>query len=129
MRKAINISLILLSLIAICVVEQVLADSYLTGVKERIEEIRVLYLESENINSTILISKTNELENFWKNKEAVLCNFVNHKDIEDIGVEITKMQNAIKEENSDAFSESVDLVKFYVDGYRHVIGISIQNIF
>ena len=129
MKKAINVIILVLLLISTCITEQVLADSYLDGVKKRVEEIRIEYLETNNVNNTMLISKTNELENYWQNKEEILCNFVNHKDIEDIGVEITKMKNALKEENKKSFSESLDLVKFYVEGYKHIIGISLQNIF
>ena len=55
MRKAINISLILLSLVAICIVEQVLAENYLNGVKERIEEIGMdNFLEEEKINEELI---------------------------------------------------------------------------
>lgn len=129
MRKAINISIIVLFLIAICTVEQILAQNYLNGVQTRIEDISYEYLSSEEIKETKLISKTNELENYWTSKESVLCNFVNHKDIEDIGIEINKMQSAIKENNKEQFAQSIDLIKFYLKGYQHVIGISIQNIF
>ena len=129
MRKAINISIIVLFLIAICTVEQILAQTYLNGVQNRIEDISYEYLASAEINTTKLISKTNELESYWTEKESVLCNFVNHKDIEDIGIEINKMQNAIKENSREQFAQSIDLIKFYLKGYQHVIGISIQNIF
>lgn len=129
MKKAINISLIILFLIAICTVEQVLAQKYLNSVQTKIDEIYIEMQASSDINTTKLISKTSELENYWTQKESVLCNFVNHKDIEDIGVEINKMQSALKENNKDQFSQSVDLIKFYLKGYQHVIGISIQNIF
>lgn len=129
MKKAINISLIVLFLIAICTVEQVLAQKYLNSVQTKIDEIYIEMQASSDINTTKLISKTSELENYWTQKESVLCNFVNHKDIEDIGVEINKMQSALKENNKDQFSQSVDLIKFYLKGYQHVIGISIQNIF
>ena len=46
-----------------------------------------------------------------------------------IGIEINKMQSAIKENNKEQFAQSIDLIKFYLKGYQHVIGISIQNIF
>lgn len=129
MKKAINITIIILLLIGICVLEQVLADKYLAEVESRIDSIYTTFLSVDNINNTQLISQTNELEEYWTNKESILCNFVNHKDIEDIGVEINKMQTATKDNNKDQYYESLKLVKFYLKGYKHVIGISIQNIF
>lgn len=129
MKKAINITIIILLLIGICVLEQVLADKYLAEVESRVDSIYTTFLSVDDINNTQLISQTNELEEYWTNKESILCNFVNHKDIEDIGVEINKMQTATKDNNKDQYYESLKLVKFYLKGYKHVIGISIQNIF
>ena len=39
------------------------------------------------------------------------------------------MQTATKNSNKEQYYESLKLVKFYLKGYKHVIGISIQNIF
>ncbi len=129
MKKFINITIIILLLIAVCVVEQVLADKYLAEVEARVNTIYENFIALDDINDTKLIAQTNELEEYWTAKESVLCNFVNHKDIEDIGVEINKMQTATKDSNKDQYYESLKLVKFYLKGYKHVIGISIQNIF
>lgn len=129
MKKFINITIIILLLIAVCVVEQVLADKYLAEVEKRVDNIYENFISLDGINDTKLIAQTNELEEYWTAKESVLCNFVNHKDIEDIGVEINKMQTATKDNNKDQYYESLKLVKFYLKGYKHVIGISIQNIF
>ena len=129
MKKFINITIIILLLIAVCVVEQVLADKYLAEVEKRVDTIYENFIALDDINNTKLIAQTNELEEYWTAKESVLCNFVNHKDIEDIGVEINKMQTATKDNNKDQYYESLKLVKFYLKGYKHVIGISIQNIF
>lgn len=129
MKKVINISIIILILVAICVTEQVLADKYLGEVENRVDKIYENFIALDDINNTMLISQTNELEEYWTAKESVLCNFVNHKDIEDIGVEINRMQTATKDNNKDQYYESLKLVKFYLMGYKHVIGISIQNIF
>ena len=129
MKKFINITIIILLLIAVCIVEQVLADKYLAEVEARVDTIYENFITLADINDTKLIAQTNELEEYWTAKESVLCNFVNHKDIEDIGVEINKMQTATKDSNKDQYYESLKLVKFYLKGYKHVIGISIQNIF
>lgn len=129
MKKFINITIIILLLIAVCVVEQVLADKYLAEVEARVDTIYENFIALDDINDTKLIAQTNELEEYWTAKESVLCNFVNHKDIEDIGVEINKMQTATNNSNKEQYYESLKLVKFYLMGYKHVIGISIQNIF
>ena len=129
MKKAINIIIIVLFLIAICAVEQVLSTKYLKEVEARVDGIYETFAALENINNTKLISEMSELENFWTAKENVLCNFVNHKDIEDIGVEINKLHSAINQNDKNQFSQSLNLIKFYLDAYKHILGISIQNTF
>ncbi len=73
--------------------------------------------------------KAKELESYWQAKESIICTFVNHKEIEDVGIEINKLQTAVKQNNREAFIESLNLIFFYLDGYEHVIGINLQSIF
>lgn len=129
MKKAINIGIIVLFLIAICAVEQILSTKYLNEVETRVDKIYETFASLEEINNTKLISQMSELENFWTKKESVLCNFVNHKDIEDIGVEINKLHSAINQNDKNQFGQSLNLIKFYLDAYTHILGISIQNVF
>lgn len=129
MKKAIHIILIVLGLIALCTVEQIIAEKYLNDVQEKVDNLYTEFLAAENIINTKLIANTNQLADFWKEKENVLCTFVNHKDIEEIGEEITKLQSSVKNNNSEQYLQSIDLIKFYLQGYKHIIGISIQNVF
>lgn len=129
MKKAINIGIIVLFLIAICAVEQVLSTNYLKDVETRVDKIYETFASLEDIRNTKLISEMSELENFWTRKESVLCNFVNHKDIEEIGVEINKLHSAITQNDKNQFAQSLNLIKFYLDAYTHVLGISVQNAF
>ena len=128
MKKAIHIIIIVVGLITICTIEQLLANKYFKEVEERANNLYVQFLSTNQIDTKI-ISNTNELADFWKNKENILCTFVNHKEIEEIGEEITKMQAAVKNNNLQQYLESLDLIKFYVEGYKHIIGINLQNIF
>lgn len=127
--KVLNVIVIILFLIGICLTEQLLANKYLNEMKEKMTSLNNYFISVNNLADTKLINDTNAIEEFWTKKEEVLCNFVNHKDIEDIGVELNKMQSAIKNDDKDAYTESLKLIFFYINSYRHVIGISIQNIF
>ena len=129
MRKLINVIIIILFLVGICLTEQILADKYLNEMQEKMTTLNEYFISIEDIADTKLINDTNAINEFWTKKEEILCNFVNHKDIEDIGVELNKMQTATKNNDKNAYSESLKLIFFYLSAYRHVIGISIQNIF
>ncbi|MGN0748819.1 MAG: DUF4363 family protein [Christensenellales bacterium] len=129
MKKAIHISIIILFLIGICITEQILYQKYFEETTKRVEELRLVTETSTDINTEEIISRTNDLEDYWTKKESVLCTFINHKEIEDIGVEISKLKSAIKENEKHVFVESLNLISFYLKSYEHMIGINAQNIF
>ena len=129
MKKAIHISIIILFLIGICITEQILYQKYFEETTKRVEELRLVAETSTDINTEEIISRTNDLEYYWTKKESVLCTFINHKEIEDIGVEISKLKSAIKENEKHVFVESLNLISFYLKSYEHMIGINAQNIF
>ncbi len=129
MKKAIHISIIILFLIGICITEQILYQKYFEETTKRVEELRLVAETSTDINTEEIISRTNDLEDYWTKKESVLCTFINHKEIEDIGVEISKLKSAIKENEKHVFVESLNLISFYLKSYEHMIGINAQNIF
>lgn len=129
MRKAIHISIIIIFLIGIITLEQLLTQNYLTETNNLVEQLITISETSENVNTDEIIAKTNELEKFWDKKEKVICTFVNHKEIEDVGVEISKLKSAIEENEKQVYVESINLVAFYLKAYQHIIGINIQSIF
>ena len=129
MKKAIHISIIILFLIGICITEQILYQKYFEETTKRVEELRLVAETSTDIDTEEIISRTNDLEDYWTKKESVLCTFINHKEIEDIGVEISKLKSAIKENEKHVFVESLNLISFYLKSYEHMIGINAQNIF
>ena len=129
MKKAIHISIIILFLVAICLTEQFLYKKYFNETSKKVENLRVIAEISTDINTQEIIDLTNDLEDYWTKKESVLCTFINHKDIEDIGVEISKLKSAIKENEKQIFVESINLISFFLESYEHMIGINAQNIF
>ncbi len=129
MKKAIHISIIILFLIGICITEQLLYQKYFDETTKKVENLRVIAETSTDINTQEIIDLTNDLEDYWTKKESVLCTFINHKDIEDIGVEISKLKPAIKENEKQIFVESINLISFFLESYEHMIGINAQNIF
>ncbi|MBR2221048.1 MAG: DUF4363 family protein [Clostridia bacterium] len=69
------------------------------------------------------------VEDTWNGYEGALCFFVNLKDIEDLGIELTKMKVYVVENNVVEFKASLALMLYYIDGYYNVMGISFENIF
>lgn len=129
MKKAIHIIIIIAFLIAICTIEQIMAQAYLKEAKKQVENLISISSQSFNEKTDELMFYTNELEKYWTEKENILCTFVNHREIEDIGIEISKLQTAIKNNEQKIYVESINLILYYIISYQHVIGINAQSIF
>lgn len=129
MKKIINISIIILALTAICLTEQLLTHKYFTKTSEIISEIEFYLRNGNEITSEEIVARTNDLEKYWTQKEQVICTFVNHTDIEDIGVEISKLKSAITKNEEHVFLESLNLISYYLDAYQHILGINMQSLF
>ena len=128
-RRYIYIILICVVLIAICVVEQILVNSYLGTMQTKVQELIEYVGDEENINTSQIYEKVVDMEQTWNGYEGVLCFLVNLKDIEDLGIELTKMKVYVVENNVVEFKASLALMLYYIDGYYNVMGISFENVF
>ncbi len=129
MKKVIHICLIIVFLFAICLTEQLIINNCLEKTNNLVNNLKNIVETTENVNTNLIINKTNELKEFWTNQERILCTFINHKEIEDIGVEINNLESAIKENQRFDYIESINLISFFVKSYEHIIGINLQSIF
>ena len=129
MKKAIHIAIIILFLIGMCTTEQIISQTFLRDTKSKVDELFEISSLSETVNTEEISAKTNELEEFWRKRESVLCTFINHREIEEIGVEISKLKSAVKEDEKHVYLESIMLIQFYLKSYQHVLGINFQSIF
>lgn len=128
-RRYIYIILIIVILIGVCITEQVLVNGYLSTMETKITEIVEYVGDTETIDTPEIYDMVVELETEWDSYEGILCFLVNLKDIEDIGIELTKMKIYIVENSATEFKASLSLLLYYIDGYYNLMGISFENIF
>lgn len=130
MNKRIGYIIAIIVLLAVvCIIEQILVSNYFHDIEKRISNIIVEVGDAENINTQELYDQIVEIEKVWDKYETTLCFFVNLKDIEDVGVELTKMKVYIVENAVEDFKASLSLTLYYLDGYYNIAGISFENIF
>lgn len=128
MKKIIHILIIVFFIAAVCVTEQLLVQEYLATLNQKTSNIKNLLATTEDLTLNDLPNYTDELDKYWNEKEKVLCTFINHKDIEEIGKEINIMKTAITNNDKSKYEESLNLVKYYLASYQHILGINLQNI-
>ncbi|MBO7526793.1 MAG: DUF4363 family protein [Clostridia bacterium] len=96
--------------------------------KEKTDNLIIIIPEYENINNKEIILKTNELNDFWDKYENLLCFFINHKDMQEMGIELKKMQSYAEYNVKEEYFTSLNLVIHYTDTFNHIMGLSLQNL-
>ena len=126
--QLVSILILLAVLITVCVVEDSLVSSSLSLVDEYCYEIEVAISENDGIKNSDVCTLVDNLEYSWFANEWKLCYVVNHKSIQEIGVEISRLKSYIEEGDEKEFRASLELIKLYREQYEHFMGASLHNI-
>ncbi len=128
LKKYIYLLIIILFLVGVCIWEDLSVNIYLQQIDDAVAEIQALVADKDAINSYDILMTVENLEEMWMKNENNLCILVNHKDIEDIGMEIARLKSTIATNQIEDFNASLSLVRFFTETYHHVMGTSIQNL-
>ncbi len=126
--QTLSILLILLLLVTICVAEDKLVSNALLTIQEYVYEIESAVLKNDGIRNSEVNSLVENLEEKWFNAERNMCYVVNHKSIQEIGVEIVKLKTYIEENDPTEFAVSLELIKLYFEQYQHFMSANFKNI-
>lgn len=126
--QLVSILVILAILITVCVVEDSFVSSSLSLVDEYCYRIEVAISENDGIKNSDVCTLVDNLEYSWFANEWKLCYVVNHKSIQEIGVEISRLKSYIEEGDEKEFRASLELIKLYREQYEHFMGASLHNI-
>lgn len=125
--KIFGFALIILSIAGICVYEGVLVTSSLAKVNNYVYEIEAVAKEKGIVDGEVA-SLVDNLYYAWDKSEKNLCLMVNHKSIEQLGIEIVRLQTYIDEEEPIEFFVSLEIIKLYVEKFQHFMGASLDNV-
>lgn len=124
MKRGVCIVIISLFLIGFSVFEGVFTKNVVNNMEKSANEIVLLLENGEQVKT-----KVDELNDYWKQKESMICLFINHKDMEEIGRSLKKAQAHL--ENEDKQSALIEMKSLVdeVSSFKHVSEFNIQNIF
>lgn len=125
--KLVSVFVIVGVLIAICVVEDRLIINSFKEIQNycyQIEEVA----KNNGIVDGEVASLVDNLEYSWTVNEGKMCFMVNHKAIEQMGVEIVRLKTYIDEDEPIEFFVSLELIKHYLETFQHFMGASFHNI-
>ena len=124
----INFAIITIFLIAICCIEDDIVSKSLVRMQSECFEIERLVEEKDNIKNMDIVMEVENLEYTWLQDESNMCYLVNHKNIQEIGQEISKLKFYICENDVEAFKVSLSTIRGYCHSYLHFMGANFHNI-
>ena len=127
-KKYFHLLLIIIFLVGCCLVEEIIVTTYLDDIDQQVSEIQAYVKDKEQLNTNELLFLVENLDDSWSKKEYVLCMLVNHKDIEDIGIEIARLKSNLATSQIEDFNASLSLIRFYTKNYHHIMGTNLYNI-
>jgi len=119
---------IIILLAGACICEQIMVDTYLGNMEEIVYNIIEEVENATDVSTPAIYNLIEDAEETWKGYEENFCFLVNYKDIEEIGVEFTKMKIYILENDVTELKASLAEVLYYTDSYHQIMGITLQNI-
>lgn len=126
--QCLSIFSILVILVLVCVLEDNLVSSALYDVRNYCYQIEASVEENGGILNNDVARLVDNMEDNWFKHEWNLCYMVNHKSIQEIGVEISKIKTYMEENDKKEFMASLELIKLYEEQYHHFMGASFHNI-
>ena len=126
--QLISILTILAILISVCVIEDRLVTNALSDVLNYCYQIEKAVDTHDGILNNDVAMLVDNMEDKWFKHEWKLCYMANHKSIQEIGVEISKIKTYMEEGDRKEFMASLELIKLYEEQYHHFMGASFHNI-
>lgn len=120
--------LILLTLIAICVSEEIITSNAIVSINDDCFVLEEKIEGLEDIRTAEISLFVDNMEYDWIKDESNLCYLVNHKSIQEIGMELARMKNYLGENDVKEFKASLEAIKYYADSYLHFMGANLHNV-
>ncbi len=124
----INFVLIFLFLVGICVLEETVVNKALKEAQNEVLAIEDVLDDKNGLRDAQIINMVDNLGYRWMKSESKMCYMINHKNIQEIGIEIARLKACIVIDNIDDFRISLEHINLYCHSYLHFMGASLHNV-
>ena len=127
MKKTIPILIMVALLLFLCITEELLVKTTLKTINTKAMNIYSYVYKIDDVDNVEILKLTHDLNDYWLEHENLLCFFINHKDMHEMGNELVKMISYARSDIREEYITSLELVINYTKTFRHLMGISFQN--
>ena len=125
-KKLIAILILVVALAGIVTWEQFYTDN---SISSMLEEISTLSTEIENKDLESSKVQAQKIIDKWEKEEAVICLFVDFRDIEQIGKQADLVLSHLENEDFELAKVECNTLRRVVETFENMVGIDWQNIF
>ena len=125
-KKLIAILILVVALAGIVTWEQVYTDN---SISSMLGEISTLSTEIENKDLESSKVQAQKIIDKWEKEEAVICLFVDFRDIEQIGKQADLVLSHLENEDFELAKVECNTLRRVVETFENMVGIDWQNIF
>ena len=128
MKRFIGILIIIIILAGLSVGEELLVNSTTKMLHNASYNLEKIAIENkDNIDCDLMHKEFKKLDNFWDEKEKVLCYIVNFEKIKPINETLHKLGSAINENDYSVAMENIETLQNYSENMHYVMGASLTN--
>ncbi len=125
-KRNIIIFLLFSALITGAVMEQIYIKQSIDGLQQKIS---VLEQEiDKNFQSEQSFNQVEEIRVYWHNREKVLSMFINYKELKEIVVQISRLQQTMWQGDEENTYIELTVLKNITTSTEKVIGFNFQNV-
>ena len=97
MKKIISVLVISAMLLTAVILEQVFVQNTLNTLLAKIETFDAKIANVTDIDTQTLINLSTDIDEYWTEKEKILCLSINHNDLNKVGEQIKKIVVYVKQ--------------------------------
>ena len=125
-KKFIAILVLVLAVIGVVTWEQIYTNNSISSL---LNEVDVLSTEISNENLETSKIQAQKIIDMWEKEEAVICLFVDFRDIEQIGKQADLVLSHLENNDFELAKVECNTLKRVVETFENMVGLDWQNVF
>ena len=127
--KIFIIILLTLLLAGLVTYEEIMVNNSLNLIFEKSIQLQADTSDTEYINNSYVVRQADVISDIWDKYEDRLCFVINHKNIQDMGIQISNLKAYVITNDIEDFKQTIALIVYYTELFRHMVGVSLDGIF
>ncbi len=125
-KKIVFLLTLFLGLIGVICFEQIYTEDALSNISQSVEKLQSS-IQNENLN--LSKDQISEIISTWKEREKVICLFVDYRDIEQIGKQANLVDTHLSNNDFELAKVECNALKHAINNFSNMVKFDFFNIF